>query len=400
MPTIQRNVAVNNTRLGSYLDGVLAKELHPAATTGLNKFVSLLAGANAMIHAKAASVGTVLGAPVGPVDFGNDSDRGGFSQRFQNGIVYLLPPAAPCWVHGAILDKYLAIGGEKSVLGYPITDERTTPDGIGRYVHFQDGSIYWTYATGAQVVRGEIRNKWAALGWERGWLGYPTSDEIGFTEDGRISQFQNGNIYFWPDTGAIELGNVAVRYRGLYCFGESNEWSSADEPYVVLGTVAVPNTPPLTVRSRVYDDVDSGNARPDLITLYTGQPLGLTVTYDLFERDEGDPDAYLSLVKTGVELSGKGVAAGCVELFGPEAAKTCESIWSAIGPALSKFLNGQLGTDDDHIDAGWWTLSAKEMVTMAGAPHQNQWGVEYQWASKLLSDGDASYAVYLDIVRV
>ena len=45
---------------------------------------------------------------------------------------------------GDIRNKWLSIGGASSVLGQPLTDELTTPDGIGRFNHFQGGSIYWT----------------------------------------------------------------------------------------------------------------------------------------------------------------------------------------------------------------------------------------------------------------
>ena len=63
------------------------------------------------------------------------------------------------------------------MLGYPTTDETVTPVGIGRYNHFQHGSIYWTPLTGSYEVHGLIRDRWAALGWERSALGYPISDE-------------------------------------------------------------------------------------------------------------------------------------------------------------------------------------------------------------------------------
>ena len=93
------------------------------------------------------------------------------------------------------------------MLGYPLTDETTTPDGVGRYNHFQSGSIYWTPSTGAHEVHGAIRGLWASLGWERSWLGYPISSEL-TTPDGvgRYSLFQHGGI-FWTPTG----GAVAVR---------------------------------------------------------------------------------------------------------------------------------------------------------------------------------------------
>ena len=82
-------------------------------------------------------------------------------------------------VHGAIREKYLAMGAEASILGYPRTDETGTPDGIGRFNHFQSGSIYWTPGTGAQEVHGLIRDFWATNGWERNpQLGYPVTDEL------------------------------------------------------------------------------------------------------------------------------------------------------------------------------------------------------------------------------
>jgi uncharacterized protein with LGFP repeats len=81
-------------------------------------------------------------------------------------------------VHGAILAKYQDLGGESSFLGYPTTDESGTPDGVGRFNHFQAGSIYWTPSTGAHEVHGLIRDYWSAHGWERNAaLGYPISDE-------------------------------------------------------------------------------------------------------------------------------------------------------------------------------------------------------------------------------
>ena len=82
-------------------------------------------------------------------------------------------------VHGAIRDKYLALGAEASILGYPRTDETGTPDGVGRFNHFQGGSIYWTPGTFAHEVHGLIRDRWSTLGWERNpQLGFPITDEL------------------------------------------------------------------------------------------------------------------------------------------------------------------------------------------------------------------------------
>src|SRR5437762_3969574 len=72
--------------------------------------------------------------------------------------------------------KYGQLGGRAAVLG-PLHEERTCPDGMGRYVTYQSGSIHWHPATGAHETHGAIRAKWSDLGWEASPLGYPLSDE-------------------------------------------------------------------------------------------------------------------------------------------------------------------------------------------------------------------------------
>jgi peptidoglycan/xylan/chitin deacetylase (PgdA/CDA1 family) len=102
----------------------------------------------------------------------------------------------------AIQQRFDELGGPAGSLGAPVTDELPTPDGIGAFTHYQRGSIYWSPATGAHEVRGAIRDTWAALGWEQGPLGFPTSDE--YTSEGvQRSDFQRGSITWTPQTGAV-----------------------------------------------------------------------------------------------------------------------------------------------------------------------------------------------------
>ncbi len=136
-------------------------------------------------------------------------------QWFDTGRIYWRNDIGAFEVHGAIGGKYFELGSVTSFLGYPITDETGTPDGAGRFNHFQNGSIYWSPASGPHTVYGAIRNKWSALGWERGFLGYPMSDEVGVT-GGRASQFQGGNIYWSSATDAHEAhGAILNRYLQL-----------------------------------------------------------------------------------------------------------------------------------------------------------------------------------------
>ncbi len=109
---------------------------------------------------------------------------------------------------GKIDEKYRALGGCGSLLGAALTEERKTPDGVGRYNVFVNGSVYWSAETGAFEVHGAIRDKWAEVGWEAGLLGYPVSDETSTPGGGRYNVFQRGSIYWTPETGAHEVHGV------------------------------------------------------------------------------------------------------------------------------------------------------------------------------------------------
>src|SRR5262247_1270631 len=137
-----------------------------------------------------------LGNPL--TDETGTPDGVGRFNHFQGGSIYWTPQTQAHEVHGAIRDKWASIGWERSSFGYPVTDELGTPDGVGRFNHFQGGSIYWTPSTGAHLVYGAIRDKWASIGWERSFLGYPTSDEIPTPDGrGRMNYFQRGRIYWY-----------------------------------------------------------------------------------------------------------------------------------------------------------------------------------------------------------
>ncbi|GAC1322232.1 MAG: hypothetical protein NVSMB13_00300 [Mycobacteriales bacterium] len=122
--------------------------------------------------------------------------------RFQNGSIYWSPATSAMEVHGAIRDKWLALGAEDSVLGFPASNEQAASG--GRYNHFLGGSIYWSPSTGAYEVHGAIRTIWASTGWEKGFLGYPVSDEFG-VPGGRQTNFQNGALFWNAATGTVSV---------------------------------------------------------------------------------------------------------------------------------------------------------------------------------------------------
>lgn len=123
---------------------------------------------------------------------------------------YTAPNGQSVTVKGAIQEAYKAAGSSAGVLGVPTTSELTAPDGTGKYTHFQNGSIYWTPATGAHLVKGEVKSVWSAKGWEKG-LGYPTSDEFA-VKGGTVQRFESGLVYSNGKTANEVHGAILTRY--------------------------------------------------------------------------------------------------------------------------------------------------------------------------------------------
>jgi hypothetical protein len=145
--------------------------------------------------------GGALGRPV--TDERSTPDGRGHFRHYEGGSIYATLQTDAHEIHGPIRDKWAALGWERSFLGYPETDELVAPDKRGHFNHFQEGSIYWTQETGAHEVHHAIREKWKELGWERGWLGYPLTDELEMPDGrGRYNLFQGGSIYWTPEKGA------------------------------------------------------------------------------------------------------------------------------------------------------------------------------------------------------
>lgn len=131
-----------------------------------------------------------------------DKYHGAFQNFRAGGVVWSPATGAHLVNNNEILSKWNRL---VEWIGYPETDVSRVPRGDGYYMHCQYGSIYTRIGSKkAYEVHGEIRNKWAALGWEQGRLGYPDSDEF---QDGpyRRSNFQFGYIRWTPKEGAREF---------------------------------------------------------------------------------------------------------------------------------------------------------------------------------------------------
>lgn len=151
------------------------------------------------------------GAAAGPLGFprtpelGTPDGRGRFN-HFQNGSIYWTPQTGAHPVSGDILAEWSAQGWEGGPLGYPTADEIATPGKPGKVQGFEIGAMY-SSANGTHAVLGMIMGKYGELGWENGWLGFPKSNEVPIKDNGRFTEFEGGNIYWSPGTGAWSVEN-------------------------------------------------------------------------------------------------------------------------------------------------------------------------------------------------
>jgi SpoIID/LytB domain protein len=152
-------------------------------------------------YASDASLRAVLGAEVSGERYGN-----GFAFReYERGRLYWSGATGVRLVRGDILRAFLAAGGAE-VLGVPSTDEGGAAAG-GAFNHFARGaSIYWSAGTGAQVLRGAIRDRWLLMNAEWG-LGFPTGGEVPVpgVAGGWKQVFTAGEVYWTAATGAFEV---------------------------------------------------------------------------------------------------------------------------------------------------------------------------------------------------
>lgn len=305
-------------------------------------------------------------------------------------------------VYGAIYQKWVEVGGLN--YGAPSTDELPTPDGVGRFNHFNGGtaSIYWTPETGAHAIYGDIRKLWSELGWETSYLGYPTSDEQNFPEGGRANSFQHGDICWWPDTGAKHLGDVVLHFTGFYCFRETGEdaGTGADETYAFLGVFTPVGQNRVT--TRVYEGVNSNHSQPDSIELWRGRPYGMEINIHLMEHDFGDVSEDRKNMEEAFRMAhDEGVKAlKGIPVVGPIVAVAADALLGKVVPELGGAFFDLFDLGDDTIGETNMRVSARDMVLTATRPEGNSefHGIGYRIESPFLNGNGGSYKLYFGLV--
>lgn len=146
-----------------------------------------------------------LGAASGRLGLPTSDEQdywGGRRSVFQSGRIYWRPGTGSVHVEGLILDGYLRLGEAGGVLGWPVASEEDVPG--GRRSRMERGHLYWSAPTGAHEVHGAILARYLELGGSSSSLGLPVSDE-GPVPVGRRSDFVGGSLIWDARTGAVTL---------------------------------------------------------------------------------------------------------------------------------------------------------------------------------------------------
>jgi len=193
------------------------------------------AGTSATQRAWAARGGS--GGWLGPVTRAESVGPLATSAGFAGGDLYTSGYGTAS-VRNAFRDTYAAEGGERSVLGVPIADERAVPGGAAQEFSGNWSSLYWSPASGTQAVMGGIRERWNAEGAQAGRLGFPTSPErdVAGVPVGRWSGFQGGDVYWSPGPGAKVLVN-GIRDHFLAMGGSARLGVPVEDERVLDGTI-------------------------------------------------------------------------------------------------------------------------------------------------------------------
>lgn len=159
----------------------------------------------------------------------------GCYQLFANGAIYWSSATGAQFIRGGIKDKWVSFGFENGTFGYPTSGELAATGG-GAYQTFQGGIINWTSVSTAHGFTSNIFAKWNELGSEKGFFGRPLTDSIcGLKNSGCYQLFSRGTIYWTTGTGAQSIhGGIKNKWvssgfeNGALGYPTSGELAAAD----------------------------------------------------------------------------------------------------------------------------------------------------------------------------
>ncbi len=144
----------------------------------------------------------------------------GAGQDFAGGKIFYSPATGANVVSGQVLKKYESVGGPQGDLGLPTSNEADgglkTDSRVSTFSAKDEPVIFWTPDYGAFIVRGAMNAAWSKLGGAAGSIGPPVADQ---TEDDNVvtQRFTGGEISWDKQTNkfSTQPANLASGLSGL-----------------------------------------------------------------------------------------------------------------------------------------------------------------------------------------
>lgn len=193
-------------------------------------------GAAMDAYKDAGSVASRLGYPVSE----QYAVSGGWMQDFAGGRIIGSETDGTHYLYGSIGSAYLAWNGPSGQLGFPTGEETALATGSGAVQSFRNGAIYWSPASGTYVSSGAIRQAYGQQGYEKGRLGFPTSNEYVVAGGGVMQDYQGGRIIWSPSLGSHYLfGSIGALYNTWGGSGGQLGFPTGEETALKTGSGAV-----------------------------------------------------------------------------------------------------------------------------------------------------------------
>ncbi|HYW36195.1 MAG TPA: LamG-like jellyroll fold domain-containing protein [Balneolaceae bacterium] len=158
-----------------------------------------------------------LGPVSGAISY--DSAAGGYVQSYAHGLIMYSDYAGAAFeMHGAIYSTYKSLSN-KSQLGYLVSDEQNAAAHGSRKNLFNRGGMYWSGATGAVPVTGQIYIDYERMG-EASAIGLPVTASTNIA-GGREQKFQRARMYHKSGAPRAYEAHGAILHKFLSTGGVS-----------------------------------------------------------------------------------------------------------------------------------------------------------------------------------
>jgi hypothetical protein len=198
-----------------------------------------------------------------------------------------------------------------------------------------------------------------------------------------------------PEPAGVAPASFGIKATGFTCLDEQGwDWPGSDEPYWIFGLVGSDTGTAVTTKSRVFTDVDSGEARTfnaDEGCIWgphcTPQPLPngeIGALVQLWEHDYGNPAVVMAVV-------GAAFAAASTILLAAGITAWVGAVVAGVG-AVVTWLVSLFG--DDHIADHTFDFTRGTLLQQLP-----QAGGFFNMTQRL-TDGDANYKLKIKVSRV